>query len=374
MPALKEAISPRTAVAVEQLESAGAIVVGKTNVPLLLGDWQSYNEIHGTTNNPWDLARTPGGSTGGGAAAVAAGLGAVTLGSDLSGSIRIPAHFCGVYGHKPSLGLVGMDGLQPGPWDGSPGYPMDIAVVGPLARSAHDLELALDVLAGPGGDDARAWTCRLPPPRHTRLEDFRVGYMFDEKRAPLSSEVATLHDDLLASLSQSGATVTRGWPAGVDLQSHVETFQFLVMALVTADTGPNARGGGYDHARWLHESARRLAFRALWQSYFQNHDVFLIPTTFTAAFPHDHSQPIENRVVATPEGKRPYVRDMASWIGHASLAGLPATIAPIGRTNADLPVGIQIVAPMWEDRTATGFAALLADAIGGFAPPPAFRD
>jgi amidase len=182
MPALKEAISPRTAVAVEQLESAGAIVVGKTNVPLLLGDWQSYNEIYGTTNNPWDLARTPGGSTGGGAAAVAAGLGAVTLGSDLSGSIRIPAHFCGVYGHKPSLGLVAMDGLQPGPWDGSPGYPMDIAVVGPLARSARDLELALDVLAGPVGDDGRAWTCRLPPPRHTRLEDFRVGYMFDEER------------------------------------------------------------------------------------------------------------------------------------------------------------------------------------------------
>jgi amidase len=145
------------------------------------------------------------------------------------------------------------------------------------------------------------------------------------------------------------------------------------MALVTADA-PKGRGGTYDHARWLHESVKRFAFRALWQSYFQNHDVFLMPTTFTAAFPHDHSQPIEHRVVETPDGKRPYVRDMGLWIGQASLAGLPATIAPIGRTNADLPVGIQIVAPMWEDRTATGFAALLADAIGGFAPPPAFRD
>jgi amidase len=145
VPALKDAISPCTAVAVERLESAGAIVVGKTNVPLLLGDWQSYNEIYGTTNNPWDLARTPGGSTGGGAAAVAAGLGAVTLGSDLSGSIRIPAHFCGVYGHKPSLGLIGMDGLQPGPWDGSPGYPMDIAVVGPLAAARARSRAALDL-------------------------------------------------------------------------------------------------------------------------------------------------------------------------------------------------------------------------------------
>jgi amidase len=374
LPALKDAISPRTAVAVERLESAGAIVVGKTNMPLMLGDWQSDNEIYGTTNNPWDLARTPGGSTGGGAAAVAAGLGAVTIGSDLSGSIRIPAHFCGVYGHKPSLGLIGMDGFQPGPWDGSPGYPMDIAVVGPLARSANDLDLALDVLAGSSGDDARAWTCRLPPPRHTRLEDFRVGYMFDEKSAPLSSDIVALYEDVVAALSKSGATLTRGWPQGVDLQSHVDTFQFLVMALVTADAGPNGRGGGYDHARWLHETRKRLAFRAVWQSYFQDHDVLLLPTTFTAAFSHDHSQPIERRVVETPEGKRPYLRDMASWISHASLAGLPATVAPIGRTSADLPVGIQIVAPMWEDRTAIAFAALLADSIGGFAPPPAFRD
>jgi amidase len=278
-----------------------------------------------------------------------------------------------VYGHKPSLGLVGMDGLQPGPWDGTPGYPMDLAVVGPLARSARDLELALEVLGGPLSDDARAWTCRLPPPRHTRLEDFRVGYMFGEKRAPLSSEITALHEDVLAALNKSGATVTRGWLPGVDVQSHVETFQFLVMALVTADA-PKDRHGTYDHARWLHESVKRLEFRALWQSYFRSHDVFLMPTTFTAAFPHDHSQPIEQRVVETPDGKRPYVRDMASWIGQASLAGLPATIAPIGRTSADLPVGIQIVAPMWEDRTAIEFAALLSDAIGGFAPPPAFRD
>ena len=189
LPPLKHAMSPRTAVAIERLESAGAIVVGKTNVPVMLGDWQSYNPVYGTTNNPWDVSRTPGGSTGGGAAAVAAGLGALTMGSDLSGSIRIPAHFCGVYGHKPSLGLVSMEGLQPGPWDGSPGPLMDLAVVGPMARDARDLALALDVLAGPHGDDAKAWTWRMPAPRHTRVKDFRIGYVIDDPIAPIASDI-----------------------------------------------------------------------------------------------------------------------------------------------------------------------------------------
>src|ERR1700704_218485 len=165
LPQLKDVMSPRTAVAVERLESAGAIVIGKTNAPVMLGDWQSYNPIYGTTNNPWDLTRTPGGSTGGGAAALAAGLGCLTIGSDLSGSLRIPAHFCGVYGHKPSLELVSTAGFQPGPWDGSPGFPMDLAVVGPMARSARDLALSLSVLGGPDGDDANAWKWRMPSPR-----------------------------------------------------------------------------------------------------------------------------------------------------------------------------------------------------------------
>src|SRR5258706_3526655 len=203
LPSLKDATSPRTAVAVERLESAGAIVIGKTNVPVMLGDWQSYNPIYGTTNNPWDLARTPGGSTGGGAAALAAGLGCLTIGSDLSGSIRIPAHFCGVYGHKPSLGLVSLEGFQPGPWDGSPGYPMDLSVAGPLARSARDLALVLNVLGEANGDDAKAWTWRMPAPRHTRLEDFRIGYVFDDAIAPMASDIREVYERTLAELGKA---------------------------------------------------------------------------------------------------------------------------------------------------------------------------
>jgi amidase len=391
VPSLKDVISPRTAVAAERLESAGAILVGKTNVPVMLGDWQTYNPVYGTTNNPWDLTRTPGGSTGGGSAALAAGLGCLAIGSDLSGSIRIPAHFCGVYGHKPSLELISLEGFQPGPWDGSPGYPMDLSVAGPLARSARDLALALDVLGGANGDAARAWTWRMPAPRHKRLEDFRIGYVLDDGVCPVSSDIGTLYEKTLSELSKTGAQMERGWPSGVDPRGQMTTFSYLLFALLTADMNDEAREGSRKrfehnpadivaaaavepHARWLHETQRRLAFRALWQKYFESHDVFLLPTAFTAAFPHDHTEPIDKRSVDTPEGRRPYARDMASWIGPATLAGLPATVAPAGRTRAGLPAGIQIIAPMWEDGTSIEFAALLSDRVGGFTEPPAFQE
>jgi amidase len=391
LPALKDAVSPRTAVAVERLESAGAIVVGKTNVPVMLGDWQSYNPIYGTTNNPWDLTRTPGGSTGGGAAAVAAGLGCLTVGSDLGGSIRIPAHFCGVFGHKASLELVSLAGFQPGPWDGSPGYPMDLGVAGPLARSASDLAIALNVLGGANGDDAKAWTWRMPAPRHARLENFRIGYVLDDAIAPVASDVSDVYEKTLAALSTAGAKMERGWPAEIDPRSQMKTFSYLLFAFLTADLTDDQRerarkrfennpddmfaaAAVAPHARWLHETQRRLTFRARWQKYFESHDVFLLPTAFTAAFPHDHSEPIDNRLVDTPEGKRPYARDMASWISFATVAGLPATVAPVGRTRAGLPVGIQIVAPMWEDGTSIEFADLLSDVVVGFTAPPAFQE
>jgi amidase len=365
LPQLKDAISPRTAIAVERLEAAGAIVVGKTNVPVMLADWQTNNPIHGVSNNPWDVTRTPGGSTGGGAAAVAAGLGCVTIGSDLAGSIRIPAHFCGVYGHKPSLNLVSMAGFQPGPWDGSPGYPMDLAVVGPLARSARDLALALEVLGGPEAADAAAWTWKMPAPRHTRLEDFRIGCVFEDPMAPVTADVAAVYEDTVSELERAGSTVSRGMPADLDIPAQLKTFTFLLTAMVNAENVVDP------HIRWLQASQHRLAVRALWRTYFESHDVLLLPTTITAAFPHDHSEPIGKRTIETPEGKRPYLEQVPYWIIFASLAGIPATVAPVGLTRDGLPVGIQILAPMWEDATSIEFAALLAERIGGFMPPPA---
>ncbi|MGH6915918.1 MAG: amidase family protein, partial [Geminicoccales bacterium] len=156
----------RNALLVERLMEAGAIVFGKTNVPFRLTDWQTYNPIYGTTNNPFDTSRAPGGSSGGSAAALAAGLVPLEVGSDSGGSIRDPAHFCGIFGHKPSYGVV----PQEGHWMPGAIAPPDLNVCGPMARSAEDLAAALAIMAGPSRMDAPAWRIELPPPRRTSLE------------------------------------------------------------------------------------------------------------------------------------------------------------------------------------------------------------
>jgi amidase len=390
-------------VAVERLESSGAIVIGKTNIPTGLSDIQCFNEIYGTTNNPWDLTRTPGGSTGGGAAAVAAGLGPLTLGSDSGGSIRTPAHLCGIYGHKPTVNLVSLVGHQPGPWDGrssvtsnsvglrpgeSLGRSVDLEVAGPLARDARDLALALGVLGGPVGEEALAWNWRMPPPRQKRLKDFRIGYMTGEPGAPVASDLAKVHDNLLSALARTGAKLERGWPAGIDRKSQLETFTYLGRSSFNPgkeeleryrrrlEKNPDdmaALAFAGPHSRWLVETERQLGFRAIWQSYFKTHDVFLLPPAGAVAFPHDHSQPFWERRIETPDGK--FTSDeLFLWSVFASLPGLPATVAPVGHTDRGLPAGIEIIAPMWEDGTSIEFAALLADCVGGFVPPPGYGD
>jgi len=268
---------------------------------------------------------------------------------------------------------------------------MDLSVAGPLSRSARDLALSLDVLGGADVDAGKAWAWRLPAPRRTSLKDFRVGYVLDDVAAPVASDIGAVYEKMLAELGRIGATLERGWPRGIDPRAQMPTFGYLVAALITADMSPDERerarmrfqknrddvfaaAAAEPHARWLHETQRRLSCRAMWQAYFETHDVFLAPTAFTAAFPHDHSEPIGNRVVDTPEGKRPYVEQMPYWISAATLAGLPATVAPVGRTDGGLPVGIQIIAPMWEDGTSIEFAALLSDLVGGFSAPSAFRE
>jgi amidase len=366
-PAFKEFVADSDATVARRLRQAGAIIVGKTNVAFMLGDFgQTANELYGVTNNPWDTTRTPGGSSGGAAATLSAGMTFLEYASDLVGSTRIPAGFCGVYGLKPSAGIVPLSGFQP---PGPPPPPSDMtymSAVGPLGRSPRDLRTALSVTGGPENQAAKAYSWALSPPRHTRLEDFRVGVVLDHEQAPVSSEVAAPLSNAVDALARAGATVVEGWPDGVDPTRNYESFGFHVQAFFAfQQPGENFA----KLSEFIDHENRRMAARAAWNRYFDDiADVFLCPVNFTPAFPHD-TRSFERRTITTPEGERPY-SDQAFWVSHASLAGLPAVAAPIGRTLGGLPVGAQVVGPLYEDNTSITFAELLADVIGGYEPPP----
>ncbi len=365
-PAFKDYVADRDATVAERLKRAGAIIVGKTNVAFMLSDFgQTANDLYGVTNNPWDTTRTPGGSSGGAAAALSAGMTFLEYGSDLVGSIRIPASFCGVYGLKPSVEIVPLTGFQP---PGPPPPPSDMmymSAVGPLGRNACDLRTALNVTAGPENQAARAYRWRPSPPRHTRLEDFRVGVVLDNELSPVSSEVVTVLSGAVDALARKGATVVDGWPDGVDPVRLYESFGFHVQLFFAfQQPGENST----EIATLIAHENNRMAARAAWNRYFADLDVFVCPVNFTQAFPHD-DRPFDKRTITTPEGRRPY-HNQAFWVSHASLPGLPAVAAPIGRTQGGLPVGAQIIGPLYEDDTAITFAELLGDVIGGYEPPP----
>jgi amidase len=380
----------RDAAVVARLRAAGAVLLGKTNVPPFAADWQSSNPVFGTTNNPWDVTRTPGGSTGGGAAAISAGLSFLEPGSDIGGSIRIPAHFCGIYGHKPTLGVVPQRGHIPPP-PGAPTVPQVLPVIGPLARSAGDLLAALEVLGGPDDEDARAYRWSLPPARAARLRDYRLGFVLDDPACPVSADVREPLSRAIDGLRAAGVGLEEGWPAGVKPAEQYEVYLALlysVFAITVPDDQLEAlrqralkQDGTHEarqalaftapHKYYAIANARRLAARAVWQEYFRTHDAFLLPTTFVAAFPHDPTAPMGSRRLDTPEGPRTYL-DLSFWISFATLTGLPATTAPVGFTRGNLPVGVQIVGPYLEDATPIDVAGRLADVVGGFRPPPGF--
>jgi len=363
-PDFADFVAETDATVVRRLKDAGAIIVGKTNVHFMLADFgQTANELYGVTNNPWDRQRTPGGSSGGGAAALAAGLTFLEYGSDLVGSIRIPASFCGVYGFKPSVGVVPLTGFQvPGTMANPPELTY-MSAVGPLARSAADLRTALAVTAGPEPPASNAYSWHLAPPRHDRLAAFRVGFILEHDHAPVSSEVTALLSHAVDAIAEAGAAVVEGWPEGIDPIQEAESFGFQV-GLFFAYHGDEF---GRSH-EFVEQEQRRLRARAAWSSYFDETDVFLCPANFTPAFPHD-TRPFEQRTISTPEGERPY-SNQPFWIAHASLPGLPAVVAPVGTTPAGLPVGVQVIGPLYEDETAVTFAELLAHVVGGFERPP----
>jgi len=388
----KNFIAAEDALAVARSKAAGAVVLGKTNVPVGLADWQSYNDIYGVTGNPFDTRRTPGGSSGGSSAALAAGYGPLSLGSDIGGSLRSPAHFCGVFAHKPTYALVPSRGHTPPPLPPLP-FDRDLAVIGPMARSAGDLADLLDVIAGPDELEAgRGYRLALPQARRAGLKGFRVLILDTHPMMPVATSVRAAIDNLAAQLAKAGAKVRRESSLLPDLAAAARLYMRLLMSFLAASFPPESyeamkaqaaklepgdtslsaerlRGVALGHRDWLMSDGQRAGLRAQWRAFFSEFDALICPIMPTPAFPHDHlPDQTERRIVV--DGKDYPYQDQLFWPGVATCPGLPATAIPLGLAPGGLPVGAQIVGPWLEDRTTLKLAELIEQDFGGFVPPP----
>ena len=391
IPELKDNRPARNALVVDRLQSAGAIIFGKTNVPIHLGEWQTFNEIYGVTNNPWDLTRSPGGSSGGSAAALAAGLTGVETGSDIGGSIRNPSHYCGVFGHKSTWGICPQRGHALPGLIAEP----DLNVIGPLARSAEDLEIVLEVIAGADEIDGRAWSLNLPRASKSSYRDLKVAVMRTDPNAEVDSAVQERIDAVAQFLARQGATVSDTARPKFDTTELARTYILLLRgatsrrqsaemfarnASIAESLRPDddsyyarmMRGWVLPHREWLQLNETRHRLRARWDEFFHEYDLLLCPAAATAAFPHDHAGERHERTVVV-NGKRVPTTDQIFWAGIANAPYLPATIAPAGFTAAGLPVGVQIIGPQYADRQCIQLARLLERDFQPFVAPRGYE-
>ena len=375
--ALRDHVPTEDADAVARVFAAGAYCFGKTNVPEWSGDLQAYNDIFGTTNNPWDTTLVPGGSSGGAAAAVALGLTSFEIGTDIGGSIRVPSAYCGVAGHKPSWGLVPCGGYLDGP-EGGLTEP-DVNVHGPIARSVEDLELLLDVLAGPRPDRAGAWSVTLPPARHTRLADLRVAVWDDDVACPVTLDTRAAVRAAAQALADGGARVDDEARPPFDAADAAAVGSALVGLAITPSVPddvfaamPGGRGLAASHRDWLAMDRERTRIRRAWAHFFREHDVLLCPVIARPPFAHLHEGDFNDRVLDIGGVVRPY-RDLIWWTILIGMAYLPSTVVPVGRTADGLPIGVQVVGPFMEDRMPLAVARELEARCGGIEAPPMAR-
>lgn len=397
-PALKDYIPKQHADLVQRLIQAGAIILGKTNVPLYAMDLQSYNKVFGVTNNPYQSERTPGGSSGGAAAALASGCTPLEVGSDLAGSIRTPAHFCGIFGHKTTRDLISMRGHIPGP-PGTQSQP-DLVSAGPMARSASDLERLLEVIAGPRHAEERSWKLAMEPPRIRSLKEARVGLWLEDALCPVDKALADAHRQLGSDLTRHGSIVADAKHPLLDMNQILPPYFNLLGSMVGAalkkpqrrqmawiarlhpllkHLGPitphideYARGVNQHFYEWAGWHEWREKMRSQGEEIFAEHDVLLTPVSPTVAFEHNHQMPVFKRRIMI-NGKPHAYMDQFCWIAFATLLGLPATSVPIGRDKDGLPFNIQVIGAPGTDLTTIHFGHLMEQAgLAGFSPPPDF--
>jgi amidase len=374
------------ALAVRRIAAAGANVFGKTNVPVSLGDWQSYNPVYGSTNNPWNLGCTPGGSSGGGAAALAAALCGLEMGSDIGGSIRVPAHFCGVFGHKSTWGLCSPRGHTMF----EVGAPADISVIGPLARSARDLGLALDAIMGPDPDET-AQKFVLPPVRTTRASELRVAVWAHEPGQATSDATVAAVEEAGRRLESLGARVDFSARPDVDTTEAFHLYVKLLDAALSArlpdhalerrragkaalaadDLSVNAitlRATDMTHREWLTLNSQRTRMKLAWAALFRDFDVLLCPAFGVPAFAHLQEGEMWQRRIAV-DGRIIGYNDLLFWPGITCAFHLPATVVPVGQSAEGLPIGVQVAGPPFGDLTTIAVAEMLEAEGFGFVAP-----
>ena len=386
-PMWKDNWASQDALPVTRLKKLGVNIFGKTNVPYNLADTQSYNDIYGTTNNPWDLQRTPGGSSGGSAVTLAAGMTGLDSGSDIGGSIRNPAHFCGVFGHKPTWGLLPPRGhAAPGVLAQS-----DLTVIGPLARSAADLEVATLAMAGPDEIQSAGYKLALQSCPHHTLAGFRVAVWRNDERAPVTEETCRRIDAVAQAVLDAGGTVDYEARPDIDIDDAHENYAALLAAVMTSRNSdddyktlqsklktPEISGAQKVQLKYQLASYRDYALanevrtksRWAWYEFFKSLDVMIMPVMTRPAFKHDH-RPFQERTLQIDNQTRSYF-DSLFWAGPAINNYLPSTVIPTGTVGEGLPIGIQIIGPEYGDLKTIGCAKLLEAAGFGFVPPPGY--
>jgi len=397
-PSLRQHVPDRHADVIQRVVDAGAIVLGKTNVPLFASDTQTYNKIYGITNNPYDLKRTPGGSSGGAAAALAAGLTPLEIGSDVGGSIRTPAHFTGTFGHKPTRDIVSLRGHIPGP-PGSLSQP-DLAAGGTMARCADDLAFLLEIIAGPRAHEGPHWQLSLPPSRLSSLADARVATHFHDPHSPIEQVMTDQYQVLSAALESRGALVAEAPQPLLSHENVLPLYYNLLGSLLGTGFRPKQRkqmrrverlmkvfgrwvkgtygieqyavGVNQSFLGYVHHHEQREKMRVAVAELFRDFDVLLTPVAPTTAIPHDQSMPMFKRVITINGKAHPYT-DQMNWIALATLLGLPATSAPVGTDDNGMPFNVQIIGGPGQDLTTIRFAQLLEEAgLSRFRPPEGF--
>lgn len=387
-PAHRDRIPDRDAAAVARLRREGVVFVGKTNVPIFTGDFQSFNSLFGATNNPWDITRSPGGSSGGAAAAVATGMSTFEIGSDFAGSIRWPAHACGIFGHRPTYGLVSTRGHVPPP----PGatFESEFSVMGPMARSAGDLKMILERIYGPADIDTDHPV--IEPSRIKDPAQLRVAVWASDPDIPTDSAVSAAVREAAAVLAGMGAQIDENARPDFPVVEQLDTFSLFNHAIIASgfpeevrmriaerakEFSPDdrshralqARGARPDAETWGRLQQRKASYIRAWQAFFEKYDVLLCPPAAVPAIPHDHRSSFHERTVTVDGQEKPYF-DFLYWASLASLSGLPGTVAPITRSKEGLPLGVQIISAPGRDMTTIAIAGLLEESGRRFVPPP----